>query len=133
MLSDVQRNELVSAAQSAAESAYSPFSKYRVGASVLCSNGKIYSGCNVENSSYGLTICAERVAVFKAVSSGERIVKAVCVATPDDESGSMCGACRQVVNEFIDENCEVVYVGRSGKVRSVLFRTLLPEPFRLKT
>src|SRR3954452_22272836 len=91
---------LENAARAAAKFSYSPYSKFRVGSAVLAGSGKIYSGCNVENASYGLCNCAERTAVFTAVASGEQTVQCVVVYTPTQTATSPCGACRQVLNEF---------------------------------
>lgn len=92
--------KLETAARKAAAKAYAPYSKFRVGAAVLTGSGKIFTGCNVENASYGLTNCAERIAVFTAVSHGERRVSACVVYTPTPEPMMPCGACRQVIHEF---------------------------------
>jgi cytidine deaminase len=91
---------LEQAARSAAQTSYSPYSKFPVGAAILCGSGKIYTGCNVENASFGLCNCAERTAIFTAAAAGERIVQAVAVYTPTATPTSPCGACRQVINEF---------------------------------
>lgn len=107
--------------------AYTPYSKYNVGAAILTKSGKIYSGCNIENASYGLCNCAERTAIFKAVSDGEREFVAIIVATKD--GGTPCGACRQVLNEFnpdmhvftINENKEVTH--------SFTLEQILPHSF----
>jgi cytidine deaminase len=132
---------LVRAARAAAKNAYAPFSKFRVGAAVLTSKGKVFSGCNVENSSYGLTICAERVAIFKAVSAGERSIEAIAVFAPVPQSKIRkrkskipsltppCGACLQVVNEFGDNPDIVLSNGRSTKTYRL--RNLLSQGFRL--
>lgn len=87
-------------ARAAAKASYSPYSRFRVGAAVLAESGKIYSGCNVENASYGLCNCAERTALFSAVAAGERAVRAIAVYTPTKTPTPPCGACRQVINEF---------------------------------
>jgi cytidine deaminase len=94
------RRRLEKAARAAAKASYSPYSKFRVGAAVLTESGKIYSGTNVENASYGLANCAERSAIFTAVSHGERKIRCVVVFTPTPEPTMPCGACRQVINEF---------------------------------
>ena len=99
-LAPAQRRRLIAAARRAAKAAYAPYSKFRVGAAVLAGSGKIYTGCNVENASYGLCNCAERTAIFTAVAAGERKVKAVAVFTPTPFPTMPCGACRQVINEF---------------------------------
>jgi cytidine deaminase len=117
------------AARAAAKNAYAPFSKLKVGAAVLTAEGRIFSGCNIENSSYGLTICAERVAVFKAVSTGEREIKAVLIYADTVKLTPPCGACLQVISEF-SENPEIVLSnGRSTKTHRL--RELLPLGFRL--
>ena len=102
MPTPVQLQRLKAAAKKAAGRAYAPYSKFPVGAAVLTSSGKIYSGCNVENASYGLTNCAERTAIFSAVAAGEKHLKLQCVAvyTPTKTATAPCGACRQVIHEF---------------------------------
>jgi len=99
--------KLIEAAKTAQKNAYCPYSHYPVGASVLAASGRIYSGCNVENASFGLAICAERVAIFKAVSSGEKKVLALCVAA---KSAAPCGACRQVIIEFASKDADIICV-----------------------
>jgi len=124
------QSRLLRAARTAAKNAYAPFSKLKVGAAVLTAKGCIFSGCNVENSSYGLTICAERVAVFKAASAGEREIKAVLVYADTAELTPPCGACLQVIDEF-SENPEIALSnGRSTKTYRL--RELLPLGFRLR-
>ena len=91
---------LEQAAKKAAKASYSPYSKFRVGAAILTGKGKVFSGCNVENASYGLCNCAERTAIFTAAAAGERDVQAVVVYTPTATATAPCGACRQVINEF---------------------------------
>src|SRR5271157_3255061 len=102
MIDDRERSALLVAAREAAGRAYCPYSKFPVGAAVLTDRGEIFSGCNVENASYGLTICAERNAIFQAVAqgSGPLVITAVVVFTPTSASTAPCGACRQVINEF---------------------------------
>lgn len=122
------REELVSMAEAAYRQAYVPYSHYPVGAAALFSSGKIYSGCNVENASYGLTICAERNAVFQAAAQGERELKAIVVAVPTDEFPSPCGACRQVIREFA-RDCLVILVNGRRETRWTTLGRLLPESF----
>jgi cytidine deaminase len=110
-------NELFAEARKAAEEAYAKYSKFRVGAALLTEDGTVFSGCNVENRSYGLTICAERTAVVKAVSSGHRSFKALAISTPDSEIPvGPCGACRQVLSEFMPPFSPVIF-GGSGSER----------------
>lgn len=91
---------LMDKAKEASMQSYSPFSRFAVGACVLAESGKIYTGCNVENSSFGMTICAERCAIFKAVSEGEREILAIAIYSPNTDDCNPCGACRQVMYEF---------------------------------
>jgi cytidine deaminase len=100
MPSPAQLTKLKAAAKEAATRAYAPYSKFRVGAAVLSVSGKIFTGCNVENASYGLCNCAERTALFSAVAAGERKFKCVVVYTPTKTATAPCGACRQVIYEF---------------------------------
>lgn len=120
---------LLRAARAAAAKACAPFSNLKFGAAVLTANGRVFSGCNIENSSYGLTICAERVAIFKAVSAGQRRIRALLVYADTAELTPPCGACLQVINEF-SENPEIVLSnGRSAK--TCRLKELLPLGFRL--
>lgn len=118
-------NELLSHAIEARRNSYSPYSNFSVGAAVYAC-GKIYEGCNIENASYGLTMCAERVAIFKAVSDGCRKIEKIAIF-----ASSMpypCGACLQVMEEFCSEDCEVI-VANPEKVEKYKLRELLPHPF----
>src|SRR6056297_3326728 len=112
------------------EYSYSPFSKFAVGAAILTKSGKIYTGTNIENSSFGLTICAERVACVKAVSEGELEFEAIAVATHSQEPASPCGACRQFLWEFGD--MDVILLNTSGKEKDYKLSELLPDGFRLE-
>lgn len=127
MLSDEQREKLIGVARQARTWAYAPYSDYRVGAALLTDSGRIYDGVNVENASYSPTICAERVAVFKAVSEGERNFAAVAVVT---ENGSLsCGVCRQVLAEF-GLDTVMLFADKNGKqVREMTIADLLPGAF----
>lgn len=119
--------ELISHALEARERAYAPYSNYFVGAALLTADGNIIQGCNVENASYGMTCCAERSAIFSAVSQGEREFAAIVVATKD--GGSPCGGCRQVLNEFNPE-MRVIMVNAAGQiVRATTLNRLLPDAF----
>ena len=119
---------LINQAQSAYQQAYVPYSHYPVGSAVLFSSGKIYSGCNVENASYGLTVCAERNAIFQAVAQGERDLKGIAIAVPTEGFPSPCGACRQVIREFAAD-CPVVLINGTGQTRLTSLKKLLPDSF----
>jgi cytidine deaminase len=119
-------DELLATAAAARQKAYAPYSHYQVGAAVLADDGRIYAGANVENVSYGLTVCAERVAVFKAVTAGAARLLAVAVAT--ENGGSPCGACRQVLVEFA-RDIPVWLVDGAGHRRETSLFTLLPDHF----
>jgi cytidine deaminase len=122
---------LKSLAIRAMDHSYSPYSKKQVGAAIRLSNGKVYSGCNIENSSFGGTVCAERVAVWKAVSEeGPGIeITEVAVATDADPPWSPCGLCRQVINEFVAKSCHVHLVNKTGTVKTYTHHELLPHGF----
>nr|WP_148271429.1 cytidine deaminase [Desulfosporosinus acidiphilus] len=122
------RDELINKAAAAYQQAYVPYSHYPVGAAALFSSGLIFSGCNVENASYGLTVCAERNAIFQAAAKGERKLEAIVIAVPTDEFPSPCGACRQVIREFA-EDCIVILVNGRRETRWTTLRKLLPESF----
>lgn len=126
MITEVQRDELIQAALQARKKAYAPYSGYQVGAAILVADGRVFSGVNVENASYGLTNCAERTAVFKAVSEGYQQIFAVVVAT--ENAGSPCGACRQVLAEFAGD-VPVWLVDGEGNGRETTLYTLLPDHF----
>jgi len=128
MPTPAQLRKLKAAAKTAAARAYAPYSKFRVGAAVLSESGKIFSGCNVENASYGLCNCAERTANFTAVAAGERKFKCIAVYTPTKSATAPCGACRQVIYEFgpkirVVSNCD----SRDQIDGSI--RSLLPAAF----
>lgn len=116
------------AAVQALDRAYSPYSNVRVGAALLGADGRVHAGCNVENASYGLTICAERSAVFKAVSEGERAFRAIAIATSLADPLPPCGACRQVLAEFAPK-LPVVLVGAKGRRTRTTLAKLLPHAF----
>ena len=120
--------QLKQEAVKASRSAYCPYSHFRVGAAVLTGDGAIHGGCNVENASYGLTICAERAAVFQAVSQGARQVRTVLVYTPTPEPTFPCGACRQVIYEF-GPDAEVICTCDGPRVLRRRIADLLPDAF----
>jgi cytidine deaminase len=131
-LSPQQQESLLAAARKALQHAYARYSNFRVGAAVLTEQGEIFLGCNVENASYGLTICAERAAIFTAVqeTKGRKLaIRAVAVVNGDELPCSPCGACRQVIFEF-GENAIVIFKNQRGYVQQRI-TDLLPESFRL--
>ena len=121
--------ELIAQAIEARKRAYTPYSHYKVGAALLGKSGKVYLGCNVENASYGHTVCAERTAVLKAVSEGEREFDAIAVVTRN--GGSPCGACRQVMAEFAPE-LTIYIADKNGEYRTTTLSDLLPDMFTPK-
>ena len=127
MLSDEMRTSLIQAAIAARQWAYAPYSNYAVGAALLTVSGKVYDGVNVENAVYPTGICAERVAVFKAVSEGEREFQAIAVVTSN--GGSPCGACRQVLAEFGLDTLVLIANDRGDLIQQVSVADLLPGAF----
>lgn len=123
-----QEQELFALAKEARESAYAPYSDFKVGAALLGESGTIYLGCNVENASFGLTVCAERVALFKAVSEGERVFKAIAIYA-GNKSVPPCGACLQVMAEFGD--LDILLFDSKGSYVKWRISELLPQAFRL--
>ncbi len=130
MLRDDQMESLIAAARSAADRAYAPYSGFAVGAALLTADGAVITGGNVENASYGLTICAERAAIVAAVAAGHREVMAIAVAAPGAPGTTPCGACRQVLNEFVPRDGELVILldGESG-IEAIRLSDLLPRAF----
>jgi cytidine deaminase len=126
-LTSSQKKNLVQKASEAQKRAYAPYSKYQVGAALLTKSDKIYQGCNIENASYGLCNCAERTAVFKATSEGEREFEAIAIVTKD--GGMPCGACRQVMNEF-SPKMEVITADEDGVIHfECTLEQILPHAF----
>ncbi len=123
--------EMMKIAEEASKRAYTPYSKFAVGACVLCESGNTYIGCNFENSSYGLTICAERNAVGTAVANGERKINAIAVFSPDMQNCTPCGACRQVLKEFEADGGMDVITKIGDEIRVHKLDELLPECFKL--
>ena len=119
---------LLAAALAVRENAFAPFSKFKVGAAVEDESGRIHTGCNVENATYGLTVCAERVAIFKAISEGARQFKRVAVAADTDALTPPCGACRQILWEFCGD-VEIALVNPRGKIETYRLKELFPKPF----
>jgi cytidine deaminase len=123
-----EHESLISAAKDARLNAHAPFSNFRVGAALRANSGRVFGGCNVENATYGLTICAERVAIFKAMSEGERGFDAISVVTDTDTLTPPCGACRQLIWEFCGD-VPVILSNLKGKTETIPMRDLFPKPF----
>lgn len=120
--------EIIKAAAEAREKAYAPYSHFKVGAALLTKDGKIYTGCNVENASYSHTVCAERVALFKAVCAGAKSFQAIAIVTELDDPASPCGACRQVLAEFSGD-IQIIMANTKGKIIVSNIKELLPLAF----
>jgi cytidine deaminase len=121
-------NALMEAALAARENAHAPFSIFKVGAALEDDTGRIHTGCNVENATYGLTLCAERVAVFKAISEGARKFTRIAVAADTDVLTPPCGACRQILWEFCG-NIELILLNPRGKTETIHLSEIFPRPF----
>ena len=128
-------SQLIEKAIAAMEKAYAPYSGYRVGAALLCADGTVYTGCNIENAAFGPTVCAERTAIFKAVSEGKRSFTSLAVCGGKDGviTGLFppCGVCRQVMREFCRDDFAVYLVGPNGTYETRTLAQLLPDSFQL--
>lgn len=123
--------ELIDAATAVRENAYAPFSDFRVGAALETDDGEVIAGCNVESASYGLTVCAERVAIWKAISQGKRKIKHIAVVADTEELTPPCGVCRQIIWEF-GGDIPVILANLKGKTEVVQMKELLPRAFDTK-
>jgi cytidine deaminase len=130
MLADTVRQQLLDRARRAREHAYAPYSNFTVGAAVLTASGEIFSGANIENASFGATVCAERVAIFAAVAAGCRDLIALAVIADTPDPVAPCGLCRQVLAEF-NPDCPVLLANTAGRWRLANLKELLPLAFRL--
>jgi cytidine deaminase len=119
---------LQAAALAARENAHAPYSKFRVGAALEDTSGRVHTGCNVENATYGLTLCAERVAVFKAISEGARAFRRIAIAADTETLTPPCGACRQILWEFCGD-IEIALVNLRGKCEVLRLKELFPRAF----
>ena len=128
---DKEQNKLFERATEARENAVASFSNFKVGAALLTETGEIFTGCNVENASYGLTMCAERVAIFKAISEGARSFEKICVVADTEDLTTPCGACRQIIWEFCGD-IEIVLANLRGKTETFQMKELFPKPFDAK-
>jgi cytidine deaminase len=127
-----KKKELLAAARKARKKAYAPYSKFHVGAAILASGGRIFSGCNVENASFGLTCCAERNAIFTMVAAGEKTIREILVIGESEEFLPPCGACRQVIAEFAAPAVKVHMANRKGACLTTSVGELVPFIFHLK-
>ena len=126
----MDNTQLIKLAQEAAKKAYAPYSNFKVGAALLCKSGNVYTGCNVENSSYGASNCAERTAAFKAVSEGERDFVKIDIVSEKGGLTFPCGICRQVLSEFMPNGRIVLYSDEQG-IKEFALNELLPYAFKL--
>lgn len=122
--------ELIEISKKAQEFAYAPHSKFKVGAALLCRDGSVYTGCNIENATYGATNCAERTAVFKAVSEGKRDFTAIAITSSGKDLTFPCGICRQVLSEFSPE-IKVILEDENSELHTFMLSELLPHSFTL--
>lgn len=127
-MEDIADKDLIALAADAMEKAYAPYSGFRVGAALVTSEGDVFTGCNVENASYGLTQCAERVAIFKAVSSGSRQIARIAIVSSSGAATYPCGACLQALNEFA-LNTIIVLADEQGAIKTFDLTELLPHSF----
>lgn len=122
--------DLVQSAKNVLQNSYSPYSKFKVGAALLAESGKIYTGVNIENATFGATVCAERAAFYNAVSSGERAFDKIAIVSDSDEFCYPCGICRQVMGEFCNDDFEII-LSSKDELRSYTLSELLPLSFKL--
>ena len=130
-MTNLDQKKLLKAAMEARKFSHAPFSRFHVGAALLSTDGKIFTGCNIENSAYSPTICAERCAIAKAVSEGVRDFIAIAVVGPENSETTPCGVCRQVLYEFCNENLIVLCGGTDSHYTETTLGELLPKAFRL--
>ena len=127
-MNEVDNKELVDMAKKAMNYAYSPYSEFKVGAALKSSTGKVFLGCNIENSSYGATNCAERTAIFKAVSEGETEFEAIAIVSSSGKLTFPCGICRQVMSEFFDDDTKIL-LEENNEIKTFMLKDFLPNAF----
>ncbi|KMY50839.1 cytidine deaminase [Peribacillus loiseleuriae] len=125
----MELSQLISEAKIARDKAYTPYSKFNVGAALLTADGKVYHGCNIENAAYSMTNCAERTAIFKAVSEGDTRFSAIAVVADTKRPVPPCGACRQVIAELCPKDMKVVLTNLNGDIQELTVEELLPGAF----
>ncbi len=128
----MSKDNIVNVAIDAKAEAYCPYSHFRVGTALLCRDGTIYTGANIENASFSLTICAERVAFIRAIMDGKREFELLAIASDSEKFPYPCGACLQFMSEFV-QDLEIILVNKSGKTKNTTLKNLFPEPFRFNT
>lgn len=125
----IDEKTLFARSKTAMDQAYAPYSHYSVGAALVTEDDEIYTGCNIENASYGLTNCAERTAIFKAVSEGHKSIKTIIIVNKTSEMSKPCGACRQVMSEFMGPNSQVYLADNDNNFKEYSFKEILPLAF----
>src|SRR5262245_17138494 len=125
----ISDDELIELARQARDTAHAPYSNFDVGAALVTTDGRVWTGCNIENSTYSLTMCAERVAIFKAVSEGSREIVKIAVVADTENLTPPCGCCRQMIWEFAAEETTVIMANLSGEVLKCEVKELLPKAF----
>jgi len=125
------KDTLINAAMKARKNAYAPYSHFKVGAALMTDSNEVYTGCNIENSSYPLTCCAERVAIFKAVSEGYTSFQAMAIIGDSEQAISPCGACRQVMAQFLQQDVPIYLTNLTGHLEITNIEDLLPGAFQL--
>lgn len=126
----MNQDELINLAIEAREMAYTPYSKFNVGAALRTKSGKVYTGCNIENAAYPVTLCAERVAIFKAISEGEKEFEALAVVADTNRPVPPCGSCRQVMSEFFTEDTEIYITNLQLNTKQTTMEEILPFSFQ---
>lgn len=121
--------DLIQVAKTAMKNSYSPYSHFQVGAAVLCADGSVYTGCNIENASYGATMCAERVALYAAISEGNKNIKKIAIVSSSNQFTFPCGICRQVMAEFMQEDGMII-LSEENKIKEYRLGELLPDSFQ---
>lgn len=125
----IDNKTLLAYAKEAMNNAYAPYSKFKVGAALLTEDDRIYTGCNIENSSYGAAMCAERTAIYKAISDGNYNFKKIAIAASSEEYAYPCGLCRQVMSEFFHGNEKIILWDKNNGVAEIEFGSIMPYPF----
>lgn len=125
----MEYNELIMEAEKAREEAYAPYSNFKVGACILMEDDSVYSGCNIENASYGATNCAERTAIFKAISEGHKNIKAIAIVGSNEDYTYPCGICRQVINEFANKDTKIILAKNNKDYIVKTMEEILPGAF----